>query len=186
MKVNSRQLAAYAFVLAAIIVAGFTLSRGDRHAGKLIPASARRTMPPVELSLLNGGTWTLVDHRGWIVVINYWATWCGPCRQEMPGLMRLQAEMQPLRVAILGVAMDQGNSDEVQRRVQQFVDSLHVNYPIALMASMSQMEFGMEGLPTTVLVDQNGRVARIYVGAMREQELLRDIQVLLGESSVAG
>ena len=95
--------------------------------------------------------------------------------------MRLQAEMQPSRVAIVGVAMDRGTPDQVERRVRQFVDSLHVSYPIAITTSMSQMEFGLEGLPTTILVDQNGGVARIYVGAVQEQQLREDITALLEE-----
>ena len=181
---HSRRAGAFVFVLGAMIVAGVAVGRGDRQAGKLVSAHERRTMPPVELRQLNGGTWRLADHRGRVVIINYWATWCGPCLQEVPALMRLNEEMRSSPVDAVGVSMDQGDPGQVERRVRRFVEALRVSYPIALQAPMSQMEFGMEALPTTILIDQAGRVAKTYVGAAREEDLRKDVGVLLSEQAL--
>jgi cytochrome c biogenesis protein CcmG/thiol:disulfide interchange protein DsbE len=67
--------------------------------------------------------------------------------------------------------------------VTHFVDTLHVPYPIALTPPMSQMAYGMEGLPTTVLVDRSGRIARTYVGAIREAPFRADVKALLEEAA---
>jgi cytochrome c biogenesis protein CcmG, thiol:disulfide interchange protein DsbE len=117
------------------------------------------------------------DHRGQVVLVNYWATWCGPCWEETPGLIRLSKELGPKGLAIVGVAIDEGSN----AKVKKFVDEFHVPYPIALPVRMSQIEFGMAGVPTTVLVDKHGRVAKTYVGAVRQADFAEDVGVLLGE-----
>ncbi len=126
---------------------------------------------------LGGGTWRMGEHRGQVVLVNYWATWCGPCREEMPGLARLSRELGPKGFAVVGVALDEGGEEKVRR----FVEELRVDYPVTMPEKMSQMEFGLEGLPATVLVDRHGRVAKTYVGAVREQDFREDVEALLAE-----
>jgi cytochrome c biogenesis protein CcmG/thiol:disulfide interchange protein DsbE len=86
-------------------------------------------------------------------------------------------ETAPEEVAVIGVAMDEGSLENVRK----FVQVLRMDYPIALPEPMSQMSYGMNGLPTTLLVDRNGAVARTYVGAVRKADLRNDIRVLLKE-----
>ena len=117
------------------------------------------------------------DHRGQVVLVNYWATWCGPCREEMPGLVRLSQELGPKGLAVVGVSVDEGSRE----KVQQFVDEFHVTYPVALQEPMSQMAQGMAGVPTTILVDRQGRVAKTYVGAVGERDFRQDVKILLAE-----
>ena len=116
----------------------------------------------------------MVDHRGEVVLVNYWATWCEPCWEETPGLVRLSREQG---LAVVGVSIDEGGKG----KVQQFVDEFHVTYPVALQEPMSQMARGMAGVPTTILVDRQGRVAKTYVGQVEERDFRKDVQVLLGE-----
>jgi cytochrome c biogenesis protein CcmG/thiol:disulfide interchange protein DsbE len=142
-------------------------------------------MPPLQLNLLNGGIWRLADHRGQVVAINYWASWCEPCWQETPMLVEIDREFAPKGFAIVGVAVDEHNSDEVPQGVSHFVNVLQVPYPIALIAPMSQLSYSMEGLPTTTLIDREGRIARTYVGAIRETVFRDDILALLKESTPA-
>jgi thiol-disulfide isomerase/thioredoxin len=134
-------------------------------------------MPALVLTELDGGTWRMVDHRGEVVLVNYWATWCGPCREETPGLVRLSRELGPKGLAVVGVSVDEGS----RGKVQQFVDEFHVNYPVAVQGPMSQMARGMAGVPTTILVDRQGKVAKTYIGAVEERDFRKDVQVLLGE-----
>ena len=119
----------------------------------------------------------MADHRGQVVLVNYWATWCWPCREEMPGLSRLARELGPQGLAVVGVSIDKGSRD----RVRKFVDEMKVPYPVAFPDPLSQMEWGLEGVPTTILVDRHGRVAKSYVGAVREGDFRTDVETLLAE-----
>jgi cytochrome c biogenesis protein CcmG/thiol:disulfide interchange protein DsbE len=153
----------------------------SRDSVALPPQQERRSMPELKLKLTTGEPWNLADHRGQVVAINYWASWCAPCWEETPMLVQLDRELGPRGLRVVGVAMDERESDAVPAKVTDFVAALHVTYPIALTLPMSQMAYGMEGLPTTVLVDRNGRVARTYAGAIRESAFRADVKVLLGE-----
>lgn len=165
----------YAFVGASLVIGAMGWVPWPRQSEPLVPVTARRVMPAVELAEMGGGTWRLADHRGEVVLINYWASWCGPCQQETPGLVRLAAETKGL--AVVGIAMDEGDRGSVK----EFVQRMHVEYPIAFPAPLSQEAQAMVGLPTTILVDREGRVAKTYVGATREREFRKDVEALLGE-----
>lgn len=177
---DRRRLALIGLSGAAVVIA--ILLHFGRSVG-LTPARDRKRMPPLNLHLLSGGTWTLAEHRGQVIAINYWASWCGPCWAETPALIRLDRELGPQGLAIVGIAMDERDSDEVPRAVSQFLDRFHVPYAIGLNPPMSQMGYAMEGLPTTILVDREGRVARTYVGAIREAKFRADVESLLEESA---
>jgi cytochrome c biogenesis protein CcmG/thiol:disulfide interchange protein DsbE len=135
-------------------------------------------MPELTMTQLDGGTWRMGEHRGQVVLVNYWATWCGPCWEETPGLVRLSRELGPRGLAVVGVALDTGGEEKVRK----FVDDFHVPYPVVLPEKESQMEYGLEGVPTSVLVDRNGRIAKTYVGAVRERDFKTDVETLLGEA----
>ncbi|MEO6983203.1 MAG: TlpA disulfide reductase family protein, partial [Edaphobacter sp.] len=98
---------------------------------------------------------------------------------ETPGLVRVAGEMGPRGVAVVGVSLDQGGREKVQK----FVDDFKVPYPVAFPEAMSQVAWGMQGVPTTILVDREGRVAKIYVGAVREADFRKDVEALLGEGA---
>jgi cytochrome c biogenesis protein CcmG/thiol:disulfide interchange protein DsbE len=169
----------FAVVGAALLV--FALVHEPRQSGGLKPVSARRAMPALVLEQLDGGIWRLADHRGQVVLINYWASWCVPCWKETPGLIRLSRELGPRGLAVVGIAMDEGGRD----KVRDFVERFQVPYPVALPEAMSQMAYGMQGLPTTILVDRNGMVAKTYVGAVSERDFRADVEALLRENAVA-
>ncbi|WP_353071112.1 TlpA family protein disulfide reductase [Tunturiibacter gelidoferens] len=137
----------------------------------------RKAMPELVMTQLDGGTWRMAEHRGQVVLVNYWASWCGPCWEETPGLIRLSKEMGPQGLAVVGVAVDEGGT----AKVKKFVEEFHVPYPVALPEPGSQMVYGMAGVPTTVLVDRQGRVAKTYVGAVRQGDFKKDVEELLAE-----
>jgi len=148
---------------------------GTRMSGGIRPVGERRVMPELVMTRLDGGTWRMTEHRGQVVLVNYWATWCGPCWEETPGLIRLSQEVKGL--AVVGVALDEGGAEKVRK----FVDEFRVPYPVVMPERMSQVEYGLEGVPTTILVDKEGRVAKTYVGAVREADFRTDVEVLLAE-----
>jgi cytochrome c biogenesis protein CcmG/thiol:disulfide interchange protein DsbE len=142
-------------------------------------------MPPLSLQLLNGGSWRLEDHRNEVIAINYWASWCAPCWEETPALMRLSRELGSHGFVVVGIAMDERNSNDVPRDVRRFVDTLHVPYAVALNPPMSQLAYGMDGLPTTLLIDREGRIAQSYVGAIHEATIRKDVEALLREPLIS-
>ena len=150
---------------------------GTRQSGGIKPPGERRVMPALVMSQLDGGTWRMAEHRGQVVLVNYWATWCGPCWEETPGLIRLSREMGPKGLAVVGVAMDEGGREKVQK----FVNEFRVPYPVVMPERLSQVEYGLEGVPTTLLLDKQGRVAKTYVGAVRQRDFAEDVGVLLAE-----
>ena len=163
------------FVGAALVTAAIVSFPWPRKAAPLIAVNERKALPAVELERLDGGMWRSKEHLGQVVLINYWATWCGPCRTETPGLTRLAADTKDL--AVVGISMDHGDKGPVRG----FVKQMHVGYPIAFPEPLSQEAEAMVGLPTTILVDKTGRVAKTYVGETREQEFRADVGKLMAE-----
>ena len=151
---------------------------GTRQSGGIRPVGERRVMPDLVMAQLDGGTWRTVDHRGQVVLVNYWATWCGPCWEETPGLIRLSREMGPKGLAVVGVAIDEGGREKVRK----FVEEFRVRYPVVMPERLSQVEYGLEGVPTTILLDKQGRVAKTYVGAVRQRDFETDVEALLREA----
>jgi peroxiredoxin len=167
----------YAIAVVAFGIVAAAWHYGTRQSGGIVPVGERKAMPELAMAQLDGGTWRIADHRGQVVLVNYWAAWCGPCWEETPGLIRLSKELGPKGLAVVGIAIDEGGTEKVKK----FVDEFHVPYPVALPEKMSQMEYGMAGVPTTVLVDKQGRVAKTYVGAVRQADFKTDVEALLGE-----
>lgn len=171
-----------AFLLAAVALGVFmTLRHGPVRAGGLTPVAQRKLAPDMKLELLDGGTWRLREHRGQVVLINLWATWCGPCREETPGLVRLFNEDGPKGLAVVGLSLDVGGRDKVQAKVRAFAEQYKVPYPIAFPEPLSQLADTVEAVPTTMLLDKNGRVAKVYVGAIERAVFASDVDTLLAE-----
>ena len=141
----------------------------------LIPGAHRRPMADIALSDLNGHTWRLQDHAGEVVLVNFWATWCPPCREETPGLVRLARSYADRGVAVVGISMDEGGAEAARK----FARDYRVSYPILLPGRDFRLADELEGLPTSLLIDQNGNVAKTYIGAVSEATFGRDIDNLL-------
>ncbi|MBC7414828.1 MAG: TlpA family protein disulfide reductase [Herminiimonas sp.] len=125
----------------------------------------------------NGGTAGLAHWKGKPMVVNFWATWCGPCVQEMPELSALQLELAPKKVQIVGIGIDSPSN------IKEFASKYKIAYPLYV-AGMSGTElsrqFGNQGggLPFTVLLSSDGRVVKTYLGKLKMDELRRDISAL--------
>lgn len=167
----------WVFIAAVVVLGAMGWYRATSQAGEIVPAAERKVMPDLVFAQSGGGEWKMADHRGQVVLVNYWATWCLPCREEMPGLSRLAQELGPQGLAVVGVSIDKGSRD----RVREFADKMKVPYPVAFPSPLSQMEWGLEGVPTTILVDRRGRVAKSYMGAVREADFRADVEALLAE-----
>jgi thiol-disulfide isomerase/thioredoxin len=121
------------------------------------------------LSGLDGTPHRLSDHRGKWVVVNYWATWCPPCRKEMPELEQFY-QADPMHAVVLGVNME----DVDETRLREFVDHYELTFPILLAGPrprQTELVGPVEGLPTTYLVAPSGRVVARQIGGVTAEGL---------------
>jgi cytochrome c biogenesis protein CcmG, thiol:disulfide interchange protein DsbE len=181
MKERGRVWVVWFFVGAAGLAFFLSQRHGEARAGGITPVAMRRAALNMTFEKINGGKWRLQEHRGQVVLINLWASWCGPCREETPGLVRLYREDGAKGLEVVGLSLDVGGRDNVRAFVQRF----EVPYPIVFPEPMSQLADTVEGVPTTILVDKDGRVAKTYVGAVRREVFAADVEELLAESEVA-
>ncbi|MBU4151714.1 MAG: TlpA family protein disulfide reductase [Proteobacteria bacterium] len=114
--------------------------------------------------------------RGKAVLINFWATWCGPCVQEIPSLISLQKEFGPQGLAVIGVSMDQGGEGPVQK----IIDKTGINYPVIMGNSQISRDFGgIFGIPASFLVDQSGTVRKRFDGWTSHETFVEDVKQIL-------
>jgi len=116
--------------------------------------------PAFTLAARDGGKLSLADLKGQVVMINFWATWCGPCRQEMPLLAQLHDQYEPLGFTMLGVNVEPDSAAAVA-----WLKGVPVTFPILFDTDSAVAgSFGVEGMPSSVLVDRNGQVRYIHRG----------------------
>jgi DsbE subfamily thiol:disulfide oxidoreductase len=136
-------------------------------------------LPPLRGETLQGGRVSPADYRGAVMVINFWATWCAPCRREQPGLQRVWEEFRNRGVYFLGVNY---RDDAVAARA--YLKQFAVTYPsIQDEAGALAFDFGFVGLPDTYVVDRSGQIRYWGFGAVDEQELRGLVTKLLSEGS---
>jgi peroxiredoxin len=134
----------------------------------LLSFSAMADPVDFELPGLDGKTYRLSDYRGKWVLVNYWATWCPPCREELPELEVFHANHKDKDAVVLGIAMERIKKD----RLQKFVDDQFLSYPILMMKPAASTELGkVPGLPTSYLVDPQGELAARQVGPVTLDDL---------------
>jgi thiol-disulfide isomerase/thioredoxin len=125
----------------------------------------------------DNGVWNFSERRGKVLVVNYWATWCPPCRFEMPSLVNIANEYKERGVEMVGVTMDENLAE-----VAPFIEKFQIKYPILLPDNDPNIGTEAMALPTTLLYDKNGRLAKTYTGIVLESTLKSDIEELLKEN----
>lgn len=166
------------------IAAVSILSREEAEKPRLTPVKpvAQRTpMPDFNWQSMSGHKWSLEEQRGKIVLVNFWATWCGPCKQETPDLVRVYEKYRGRGVTFAGISMD----DDPAKVVPRFLERYKVEYPVLVPPPDSPLTENIQSLPTSFLVDRQGRIARTWVGLLHEEELVKNIEELLAEGGAA-
>ncbi len=138
-----------------------------------------QTAPDFALRSSEGSNLRLSEYRGEVVMINFWATWCGPCRQEMPLLDDLYTRYERVGFKLLGV-----NIDDDSRRAMRMVEELGVSFPVLFDESKDVSRlYQVEAMPVTVLVDRSGTVRHVHHGYKPgyEEKYLTEIRSLLRE-----
>jgi peroxiredoxin len=138
-----------------------------------------QTAPDFALKSSTGENLRLSEYRGDVVMINFWATWCGPCRQEMPLLDELYSRYERVGFNLLGV-----NIDDDSRRAMQMIEELGVSFPVLFDARKEVSKlYEVEAMPVTVLVDREGNVRYVHHGYKPgyEEKYLDQVRSLLRE-----
>ncbi len=178
---NYRKLIQYLLFVAVVVWIAIGVETWSDEKAGVRAVQDRTRMADLAFPQLNGASWRLSEHRGEVVLINYWASWCAPCRQETPGLIDLARDYRYKGLSIVGVSMDEGGKPAVE----SFLHEFHVPYPVLMPDLKSPSVPAIDALPTTVLVDRSGRVAKSYVGAVRESVFRADVDRLLAERPAA-
>ena len=158
---------------------GVSLSaRRPASTPRLVPIAQRAAAPAFTLPAMEGGTAKLADYAGRVLLLNFWATWCRPCRIEMPWFVEFQNASAERGLAVLGVSVD--DDWDV---VRAFLELSPVDYQIALADTAERLApFNpITVLPTTWLIDRQGRLAATHIGLVDRDVLESDIQQLLAE-----
>jgi peroxiredoxin len=175
-----------AMVVALMLVFSLDEARDRAGANALPPTIDGKTAPDFTLQTLQGKTVHLSDFRGKAVLLNLWATWCDPCKIEMPWFEELQTQYGSQGLQILGVSMD----DAAPSDIAQFAKEMHVDYPI-LVGKESQRQAlaesygGLQVLPESFYIDRDGKVVEQVLGLRPKVEIEDYIKKTLNQPRMA-
>jgi cytochrome c biogenesis protein CcmG/thiol:disulfide interchange protein DsbE len=130
--------------------------------------------PDFELKTLDGKAVHLRDYRGKAVLLNFWATYCVPCKEEMPWLVAFQKQYGPKGLVILGIAMDQSIDP-----IRKFAAKMEVSYPVLIGNQRTADQYYVKGLPVSIFIDRNGRITDQVPGGASRSFLENEIQLAL-------
>ena len=175
--------AAFGLALAAIPFISGETKGGGAPVTQSAAASGVCKVPtkaaPLNYTLkdMNGKEAHLADYKGKVIMLNFWATWCGPCQYEIPMFIKLQEKYRDQGLVFLGVSVD----DEAPQ-LQAYAKEKKMNYPILVGADHEELQeaYGpMVGIPTTILIGRDGSICTKYMGAQSFERFERDIKALL-------
>lgn len=139
-------------------------------------AKERKTSPDFALKDATGEVVKLSGLKGKVVLLNFWATWCGPCKIEIPWFMDFQKTYKDRDFAVIGVSMDEDGWDAVK----PYVEEKKMNYRVVIGNDQISQLFGsIESLPTTLVIDREGRIASMHVGLVSKSTYQKEIETLL-------
>ena len=164
-----------AIVLIALAVNLILFARAPGGHG---PVRTGREAPAFSGRLTGGESASLADYRGKVVLLDFWATWCEPCIEEMPVLERVQRRFASREFSVVGVNAE-GRGTVDASRIGAFLKSRGASYPSFVDDGSIITQYDVSQIPFMVLVDREGKIRRVYTGGMPEQTLAKDIEAAL-------
>ncbi|MCZ2123638.1 MAG: TlpA family protein disulfide reductase [Anaerolineales bacterium] len=142
-----------------------------------VPAQQNYPAPQLSLTTLSGESVSLADYRGQVILVNLWATWCLPCKREMPIFQAFYEKYQEQGFILIGI-----NQEEQREIVQPFVEEYELSFPIWLdLKYLAQQEFHTGYIPTSYVIDRNGNVRLSWVGQISKQNLEKFVTEIIRE-----
>jgi peroxiredoxin len=148
----------------------------------LMPAAARKDAADFSLKDSQGVLIRLSSYKGRVVLLDFWATWCTGCKQEIPWYMEFQDRYKEAGLSAIGVSMD----DDGWKSVKPFLQEHKINYPIVIGNWDMGKSFGFNSMPATLLIDRDGKIADAHVGMVDKDAFENEIRILLKESAAKG
>lgn len=180
MKRDPLVILVVALVIALMLVVGLRFARRPQQSQ--VSQMKSDVAPDFALQSLDGKTVHLSDYRGRAVLLNFWATWCGPCKIEMPWFVELQKQYGPVGLQIVGVAMD----DASPKEIADFAKEMGVNYPVLIGKEAVGDEYGgVQFLPESFYIDRNGKILDKAFGLKGRGEIEADIRKIVDSTAVA-
>lgn len=150
------------------------------QAGPLKDSAERKIAADFTLRDANGKPVRLSSYKGKVVLLNFWATWCGPCKVEVPWFVEFQRKYKDQGFTVLGVTVD----EETWVPVMEFLKEQRVNYPVVMSDEQVVSAYGgVESLPMTFLIDRQGRIAAQHEGLVSKGDYESEIQSVLGAAA---
>jgi peroxiredoxin len=173
-----KKIISNAFSLAAISFAVWLLGGSNSLASDTNQLETVRLAPAWELPGLDGKTIRSSDFKGKVVVLDFWATWCPPCRAEIPGFIELQKKYATQGLAVVGISVDEAGL----KAVKAFAEKNGINYPVVLADNKNVDAYGgIDGLPTTFIIDRNGHMVKQHLGFTTQAEFEKEVTPLLAQ-----
>lgn len=145
----------------------------------LTPTASRKPLPEVALTDSKGAPVNLSAYKGRVVLLDFWATWCEGCKEEIPWFMEFQKKYSTSGLAVVGASLD----DDGWKSIKRYMSQHKINYRIVVGTFESAKQFGVDkGMPVTLLIDRNGMVADVHPGMVDKDAFEREIQMLLKET----
>jgi peroxiredoxin len=168
----------------ATALAAGLIACGDSGSGakaKLKKEEDRNLAPDFSLEDANGQMVTLSELRGKVVLLNFWATWCTPCRIEIPWFVDMERELKDKGFAVIGVSLDEDGWDAVK----PFMADMKINYRVVLgTEAIAQLYSGVQALPTSFIIDRSGKIASVHMGIVSRDVFEEEIHALLKDKTV--
>lgn len=160
---------------------GFRYTQANKR-GTVIAAAKRKQAGPVAGTLLDGTSYALAQDRGKVVVLNFFASWCGPCQNETPQFDTVYRARKSAGVQFIGLDVKEASKSNAQAWIQNKEITFPVVYDELAKTALQIGNVPITGLPDTVLVDKQGRVAAVYVGAVLPKDLTDALDQLVEEA----
>ncbi len=168
---------AVALLTVPMLINATTPASAPKLASSHGPACEPGKMAKLDFSLKdpNGGTLELADYRGKVVLLNFWGTWCGPCKMEIPGFIELQEQYRDKGFVIVGLAVE-----DTPEAVRAYATEAKINYPLAMVQDDVEDTYGpIYGLPMSFLIARDGSICRTHLGPISKDAAEQEIRGLM-------
>jgi peroxiredoxin len=162
-----------------VVLTTLCLALPARAPADLTAVNSRKIASDFTLSDSKGASVKLSDYKGQVVLLDFWATWCGGCKVEIPWYMEFQNKYRASGLSVIGVSMD----DDGWKSVKPFLEKQPVNYPIVIGNPELAKRYMVDAMPMTLLIDREGKIADSHVGMVDKGAFESEIQVLLQDSA---